>query len=67
MTVHGEIKKRRDEVIVIDTHNYKGIPVLDIRIFIIRRNGRKIPTKKGITINIEKLDELKTILSTIND
>ena len=67
MTVHGEIKKRKDEVGVVDTHNYKGIPVLDIRIHFINRKGQRIRTKKGITISVDKLDDLKSILSRIED
>ena len=67
MTVHGKIRKKRNEVVIVDTHNYKGIPVLDIRIHFINRKGQRIRTKKGITISVDKLDDLKSILSRIED
>jgi len=67
MTVHGKIRKKRNEVVIVDTHNYKGITVLDIRIYFINRKGQRIRTKKGITISVDKLDELNSILSTIDD
>ena len=67
MTVHGQIIKNRNEVVLVDTHIYKGIPVLDIRIHFINSDGDKKPTQKGVTIQLDKLGKLNEILSGIQD
>jgi hypothetical protein len=57
-------KSERDEVRVRETE-FKGKQYIDIRIFSKNQTGDFVPTKKGITLNREKMHELMTEMTKI--
>ena len=62
------IKKNRNESIVVSESEYKGFDLIDIRTFFADASDDSIlyPTKKGITIRLEKVDELIAALTKIS-
>ena len=62
------IKKNRNESIVVSETEYKGFDLIDIRTFFADASDDSIlyPTKKGITIRLEKVDELIAALTKIS-
>jgi len=61
--VIGEIERSDTERLRIETSNYKGSDFISVRIYYLADNGEWRPTKKGITVKPEKLDELIGFLS----
>lgn len=66
MTERVVVKKNSRESIVISQTEFKGNDLVDIRIFFTNKDGELSPTKKGITIRLEKLDELVATLSAFS-
>jgi len=60
------IKKNSRESIVISQTEFKGNDLVDIRTFFANGEGELSPTKKGITVRLEKLDELASTLSAFS-
>jgi|TARA_R110000824_G_scaffold375269_1_gene565998 hypothetical protein len=60
------VKKNNRESIVISQTEFKGNDLVDIRIFFTNKDGELSPTKKGITVRLENLDELVTTLSAFS-
>ena len=60
------IKKNSRESIVISQTEFKGNDLVDIRTFFTNGEGELSPTKKGITVRLEKLDELVATLSALS-
>jgi len=60
------IKKNSRESIVISQTEFKGNALVDMRIFFTNGEGELSPTKKGITVRLEKLDELASTLSAFS-
>ena len=60
------IKKNSRESIVISQTEFKGNDLVDIRTFFTNGVGELSPTKKGITVRLEKLDELVAALSALS-
>jgi hypothetical protein len=61
-----EFQKSAGEKIVTQFREYKGRRLLDIRVFFLSGEGEEelwLPTKKGISIRPELLDELKQAIS----
>jgi hypothetical protein len=59
------MKKNSRESLVISRNDYKGIDLVDIRTFFTNEEGNLSPTKKGVSIRLEKLDELIASLSAV--
>jgi hypothetical protein len=59
----GEIPKGNDKIIVA-LKEFKGKEYIDIRIHFENNDGDWIPTKKGITLAPDSLDEMIDILKT---
>lgn len=59
------IEKREGERVRIGINEYQGKEYIDIRVFYENDAGEWSPTKKGITLPPEKLDELKDALSKL--
>lgn len=53
----GEIERNPTEVIRISLANFKGRDYVDLRIYFQDDAGEWKPTKKGVTIAPDKLDE----------
>ena len=66
MTERVVVKKNSRESIVISQTEFKGNDLVDIRIFFTNKDGELSPTKKGITVRLENLDELVTTLSAFS-
>ncbi len=52
------IEKNKTEEIRISLSEYKGTKFIDIRLFWLKSDDEILPTRKGISLDIEKLDEL---------
>jgi hypothetical protein len=59
----GEIPKGKDKIIVA-LKEFKGKEYIDIRTYFENDGGDWIPTKKGITLAPDSLDEMIDILKT---
>jgi len=66
MTERIVIKKNSRESIVISQTEFKGNDLVDMRIFFTNKDGDLSPTKKGLSIRLEKLDELVATLSALS-
>lgn len=62
--VLGEIQKNATEVIRVSRESFKNRDYLDIRIYFQNDEGEWKPTKKGVTLSPEKIDELIDILKS---
>ncbi len=52
----GEIERTETEVVRVSMDEYKGRKYLDVRIYFANDEGEWKPTKKGVTIQPEKID-----------
>lgn len=59
------MKKNSRESLVISRNEYKGVDLIDIRTFFKNEEGDLSPTKKGVSIRLELLDELIASLSAV--
>ena len=59
----GEIERNDTERLRIEASNYKGSDFLSVRIYYLADNGEWRPTKKGITVKPDKVDELIEFLT----
>ena len=39
--------------------NYKGYDLIDLRVWVLRKDGEGVATRKGLTLNVGLLPELK--------
>lgn len=53
-----EIKKNKTNYVQIELREYEGHPYVDVREFYDDEDGRRLPTKKGITFSPKVLDEV---------
>jgi len=65
--VIGEIERSDTEKLVVELSNYKGRDFVSARIYYLADNGEWRPTKKGITVKPEKVDELIGLFQQIKD
>ena len=54
----GEIERSETETLRIENSNYKGRDFVSVRIYYLADNGEWRPTKKGITVKPDQIDEL---------
>ncbi len=62
MTLVGEIDKNSKEKIRIRWETYKGVCFLDVRAHYKDDMGEWVPTKKGIAISPNKIEDLVELL-----
>ena len=60
--VIGEIERGETEVLRVSTEEYKGRKYIDVRIYFENDEGEWKPTKKGITIQPERLDAFMELI-----
>lgn len=60
-----EIQKNSLEKVVVSKSNYKGYELFDIRIYYQDKSGEWRPTKKGVTLKIELIDNFIDALNQI--
>jgi hypothetical protein len=58
----GEIQKNSTEKIRVSIESYKGHEFIDVRVYYEDDTGEWRPTKKGIAIAHDKVDELLELL-----
>jgi len=58
----GEIQKNSTEKIMVSKQAYKGYEFIDVRVYYEDDNGEWRPTKKGIAIAPDKIEELISLL-----
>ncbi len=52
----GEIERSETEVLRVSTEEFKGRKYLDVRVYFANDEGEWKPTKKGITVQPDKID-----------
>lgn len=57
MELIGEVNKNALETLKIQYGVYKEHPVINIRVWVENKEGKQIPTKKGLTISSEILGD----------
>ena len=60
-----EIQKNKTETIVISEKEFRGNDYIDIRVFYRDDSEELKPTKKGVMINKNLLDDLKEAINSI--
>jgi len=63
----GEIARNETEVLRISTAEYKGRTYVDVRIYFEGDDGEWKPTKKGITIQPDKVEEFLGLIKQAGD
>lgn len=58
----GEIQKNTTEKIRVSTESYKGYDFIDVRVYYEDDNREWKPSKKGIAISPDKVEELINLL-----
>jgi hypothetical protein len=58
----GEIERNETEVVRVSAEEYKGRKYVDIRIYFANDAGEWKPTKKGVTVSPEKMDEFMDLI-----
>ena len=53
-----KLEKNKSEVVHITPSAYAGYDVVNIRIYAKNKQGDWVPTKKGVTLNVDKIPEL---------
>ena len=59
------IEKREGENVRVAINEYQGRTYLDIRQHFENQDGEWKPTQKGVTIPVDKIDELKDALDNL--
>jgi len=60
------LEKNSRESLVINQSEFKGVKLVDVRVFYKDENGDLKPTKKGVSVRLEQLDTLIKALSTVS-
>ena len=66
--IYGEIQKNSAEVVRVQLRDYQGRRYLDIRTHFWSEDGPEEelrPTKKGISLSVEKLPELRAAIEAL--
>lgn len=56
-------KNRRKDVMATTLSTFKGINVVDVRLFAMTKDGRNVPTPKGVTISVRRLRDLHAAIT----
>jgi|TARA_B100001093_G_scaffold518973_1_gene605826 hypothetical protein len=62
-----EIKKNKTNYVQIELREYEGNPYVDVREFFDSEDGKRLPTKKGITFSPNVLEQVISGLSQIKN
>jgi hypothetical protein len=54
---------RRGEAVIVSLREYEGAVVIDVRRFYTGADGKFAPTRKGISLTINKLPDLATAIN----
>ena len=61
-----EIKKNKSNYVHIELREYEGHKYVDVREFYDAEDGKRLPTKKGITFSPKVLEEVIDGLTMLN-
>lgn len=61
------IEKRDDERVCFSVSEYKGHPYVSIRVHFRGDDGQWHPTKKGITVSAEQLEEIERGVAALRE
>ena len=59
------LEKNSRESLVINQTEFKGVKLVDVRVFYKDENGDLKPTKKGVSVRLNQLDALIKALSEV--
>jgi len=59
----GEIQRTGTDKIIVTVKEFKGKTYIDVRTFFENDDGEMVPTKKGVSLTPENLDELIRLLA----
>ena len=62
-----EIKKNKTNYVQIELREYEGHEYVDVREFYDSQDGKRLPTKKGITFSPKVLEEVIDGLNMLKD
>ena len=62
-----EIKKNKTNYVQIELREYEGHEYVDVREFYDSQDGKRLPTKKGITFSPKVLEEVIDGLTMLKD
>ena len=60
------LEKNSRESFVINQTEFKGVKLVDVRVFYKDENGDLKPTKKGVSVRLNQLDALIKALSEVS-
>lgn len=60
--VIGDIERNPTEVVRVSVSEYKGRKYVDLRIYFKNAEGEWAPTKKGVTVPPDKVEEMLNLL-----
>ena len=60
------LEKNSRESLVINQSEFKGVKLVDVRVFYKDENGDLNPTKKGVSVRLNQLDALIKALSEVS-
>jgi hypothetical protein len=60
--VIGDIERNPTEVVRVSVSEYKGRKYVDLRIYFKNAEGEWAPTKKGVTVQPDKVEEMLGLL-----
>ncbi len=55
---YREFRKNSAETVRVCATQYKGYDLIDVRIFAKTRNGEIVPTRKGVSLNVDQIHDL---------
>jgi len=58
----GDLERNATEVVRVSAEEFKGRKYIDIRIYFKDNEGEWRPTKKGVTVQPDKVEELMGLL-----
>jgi hypothetical protein len=63
----ADIERNETEIIRVEKKEFKGKEYIDIRIFYLDSDNEYKPTKKGVTLKPEKIDEMIGVLQSLKE
>lgn len=61
----GRIELSARACIVVRTLRLRGEPRADIRKFVINRDGQEVPTRMGVSLPYERVDQLRELVARL--
>jgi len=58
----GEFNKNSWEVVRVQFTDFKEQKLLDVRVWVLKDSGDYIPTKKGLSLKLEQVEDLKQVI-----